>query len=149
MRLPDRKMPRVLAASAVVALLALGCNESNTLTAPATLPALNLAGTWAGTYQSTDPAQCDAAPATATLQQQGSRVSGIFKASSCGIAGSITGTIHGSDFVGSIDMPGCTGGAISGTVGDTGLTLSVGDFYKALVTGDQEVLPGGAVTLRR
>lgn len=149
MRLPNRKLPlAVFAAAAIAALLPLGCNESNTITAPAGIPAANLAGTWAGTYQS-NSAQCAAAPASATLEQQGSQVTGIFRAESCGIGGSIRGRVQGNAFVGEVNMAGCTGGAVSGTMSDAGLTLSVGDFYKELVTGDQEVLPGGAVTLQR
>jgi hypothetical protein len=145
MRLPNRKLPMTLLAAAIAALLPLGCNESNTITAPASVPAANLAGTWAGTYLS-NSAQC---AASATLEQQGAQVSGIFRAESCGIAGSLRGTVQGNAFVGEVNMSGCTGGAVSGTISDAGLTLSVGDFYKELVTGDQEVLPGGAVTLQR
>ena len=147
MRLPDRKLPLAVLAI-VIALLPLGCNESNTVAGPSAMGE-NLAGTWAGTYQSTDPAQCSATSASATLQQSGNRVSGIFRASSCGIAGSLSGTVEGNVFVGHLGMNGCTGGAVSGTLDGNRLTLSVGEFYKPLVTGDQEVLPGGAVTLQR
>lgn len=148
MRLPDRKPPlAVLALAAIVALLGSGCNDANEIAGPATLAGANVSGTWAGTYQSNGP--CAAVAATATLQQEGSQVSGIFKADSCGIAGAVRGTVQGNSFVGSVNMLGCTGGAISGTVSGGSLTLSVGDFYKELVTGDREVLPGGAVTLRR
>ena len=150
MRLPDRKLPLgLLAATAVFALLHMGCNESNTIAGPPASAAANLAGTWAGTYRSTDPAQCSAASASATLQQNGSRVSGIFKAEACGIGGSVDGTVEGNVFVGRVNMLGCTGGAVSGTMTGNALTLSVGEFYKALVTGDQEVLPGGTVSLLR
>lgn len=149
MRLPERKLPLAILAAAVFALLPLGCNESNTITAPAAFSGANLAGTWAGTYQSNDTSQCAAASASATLEQQGAQVSGIFNANSCRIGGSLSGTVQGNVFIGKVNMPGCTGGAVSGTMTDGGLTLSVGDFYKDLVTGDQEVLPGGAVTLRR
>ncbi len=150
MRLPERKLPlALLAAAAVFAFLPLGCDDSNAITAPSSVTGANLAGTWAGTYLSNDSAQCAAAPASATLQQQGSRVTGIFKADSCGIAGSVSGTVQGNVFVGEVNMAGCTGGAVSGTMSGAGLTLSVGEFYKELVTGDQEVLPGGSVTLQR
>lgn len=151
MRLPDRKLPLTLLAAAVVfALLPLGCDESNTFAGPdASIGGENLAGTWAGTYQSTDSTQCAATSASATLQQTGPSVSGIFKASSCGIAGSLSGTVEGNVFVGHLGMLGCTGGAVSGTMAGSRLTLSVGEFYKPLVTGGQEVLPGGMVTLQR
>lgn len=145
MRLSNRKLSLAVIAAA---LLPLGCNEANTITAPATVPAVNLAGTWTGTFRS-DSAQCAASPASATLQQQGAQVSGSFKAESCGIAGSVRGTVHGNVFAGEVNMAGCTGGAISGTIGNAGLTLSVGDFFKELVAGDREVLPGGTVTLQR
>lgn len=148
MPLPHRKLPLALLAAAF-ALLPLGCNESNTISGPAAFTGANLAGTWAGTYQSTDPAQCAAVSASATLQQNGSRVSGIFRAQSCGIAGSVDGTVEGNVFVGSVNMLGCTGGAVSGAMTGNDLTLNVGEFYKPLVTGDQEVLPGGSVILRR
>ena len=76
-------------------------------------------------------------------------MSGIFRAESCGIAGSVSGTVEGNVFVGKVSMIGCTGGAVSGTMDGDALTLSVGEFHKPLVTGDQEVLPGGSVSLRR
>ncbi len=149
MRLAKRTLPLPLLTAAVVTVLALGCNESNTIAGPASDAAANVSGAWSGTYRSNNPALCGAAPAEATLQQNGSQVSGIFKADSCGIAGSLRGTVHGNDFVGSVNMLGCTGGAVSGKIDAGGMNLSVGDFYKPLVTGEQEILPGGAVTLRR
>jgi hypothetical protein len=148
MRLPDRKLPlALLAAAAVFVLLPLGCNESNTIAGPSTSMGANLAGTWAGTYQSYGA--CGAAPASATLEQQGSQVTGIFRAASCDIGGTLRGTVQGNVFMGRVNMTGCTGGAVSGTMSGASLTLTVGDFYKALVTGDQEVMPGGTVTLQR
>ena len=150
MRLPDRKLPlALLFGAAVLALLPLGCNESNTVAGPSAIAGADLAGTWSGTYQSTDRAQCAGAPATAMLEQNGSRVSGTFKANSCGIGGSLSGTVRGSVFTGKLSMLGCTGGAVSGTSTGRSLTLTVGEFYKPLVTGEQEVLPGGTVTLQR
>lgn len=148
MRLPDRKLPlALLFAAAVLALLPLGCNESNTITSPVTAPAMSLAGAWSGTYRS--HGACGAAPASATLEQEGSQVTGIFRAASCDIGGVLSGTVQGNVFVGKVSMTGCTGGAVSGTISGGNLTLTVGDFYKDLVAGDQEVMPGGSVTLQR
>lgn len=152
MRLPERKLPLgVLAAVAVLALLPVSCKESNSIAGPSSVSGANLAGTWAGTYFSDDPAQCSSASpsASAMIRQDGSNVTGTFAAASCGISGNLSGSVQGNTFVGRVSMNGCIGGAVSGTLTGSGLSLSVGEFYKPLVTGDQEVLPGGIVTLQR
>ena len=140
-----------LACAAVVAFMAsAGCNDSNAVTSPGPMATgANVAGTWAGDYQSDNPALCTSTDATATLTQAGTRVTGFFRASGCGVAGSFTGSVDGAYLTGKVVMAGCTGGFVSGKMTDAGLQVDVSAFTKPLVTGDREVYPGGSVTLIR
>jgi hypothetical protein len=135
-------------ASAVLAL-AFGCSDSNSVAGPNTgAPTANVAGTWVGTFRP-DSAACSGSSASATFQQSGSRVTGQFSTASCGPTGVFRGTLSGNLLTGAIAMQGCTGGAVSGTVTASGVSLTIGDFRKPLVTGDLIVMPGGTVALTR
>ena len=137
-----------LAAAAVLAL-AFGCSDSNSVTGPnVNSPSANVAGTWVGTFQP-DSTACSGSTASATFQQNGSRITGQFSTASCGPTGAFRGTLSGRLLTGAIAMRGCTGGAVSGTVSESGLSLTIGDFRKPLVTGDLIVRPGGTVSLTR
>ena len=143
---------RLLVSSAPVAILlaALGCQGSSSVTGPASgTAAANIAGAWNGTFQSDDVTACGNSSAFASLQQQGSEVTGTLKTSDCGIAGYFKGTLSGYTLTGSISMEGCVGGKFSGSVTTTGISLSIGDLTKPLVTGDAVVMSGGIVTLAR
>ncbi len=136
---------------AVVGGLALlvACKDSNMVTAPANSPtAAAMAGTWTGTY-SPDSASCTGTTMTATFQQTGSKVTGTFQTSACGPSGAFKGTVSGNTLTGSIEMMGCTGGAVSGTVSASGLTLEINDMYRPLVTGNAVVMTGGSASLTR
>jgi hypothetical protein len=155
MRRKERILPLVFAAFVAVALLTivlggLGCQGSSSVTGPPTATAAaNVAGTWTGTFQSDDLTSCGDSPAVVTFQQDGANVTGNIETSACGVRGNLKGTMAGSQLTGSVSMQGCVGGGFSGTVSGTAISLSIGDMYKPLVTGDKVVLPGGIVTLRR
>ena len=142
---------QLLAAVTCCAALGLaGCNDSNDVASPGPMVATtDVAGTWTGEFHSDSPALCSGSDATASLSQQGSRVTGSFKALGCGIDGAFHGSVEGVHLSGTVDMMGCTGGAVSGTMTDAGLRITVGDFKKVLVTGDRDVYPGGTVTFSR
>ena len=143
--------PGFLAAVACcAAILVPACSDSNDVTSPGPMvAAVNVAGTWTGDFQSDSPALCSASAASATLSQQGTTVTGPFKALGCGINGMFRGSVSGNMLTGTVDMLGCTGGALNGTMTNAGLRITVGEFKKELLTGDQDVYPGGTVTLRR
>ncbi len=140
-----------LSAVVVLALTALSCGkDSNSVTGPSagsSPTAMSVSGTWTGTYQS--DAACTDSAATATFQQSGSTVTGTVTAGGCGVHGTFRGSVKGSTLTGAVAMVGCTGGAASGSVSASGLSMSLDDFRKPLVTGDQVVIPGGTLTLRR
>ena len=140
-----------VACAAVVALMAsAGCNDSNAVTSPGPMATgANVAGTWTGDFQSDDPAMCSGSSATASLTQQGNVVTGSFTATGCGIEGTFRGTVDGNYLTGSVNMMGCTGGAVSGTITSSGLQMTVAEFKKPLVTGDRPVYPGGSVSFSR
>lgn len=145
---------RFLAAAASAAVVALvasaGCNDSNAVTSPGPMATgANVAGTWTGDFQSDDPAMCSGSSATASLTQQGNVVTGSFTATGCGIEGTFRGTVDGHYLTGSVNMMGCTGGAVSATVTSSGLQMTVAEFKKPLVTGDLPVYPGGSVSFSR
>lgn len=79
----------------------------------------------------------------------GNQVRGSFAASGCGIEGAFRGTVAGNMLTGTVDMLGCTGGAVTGRLEAGALTFTVGDFRKDLISGDAEVLPGGQARLQR
>jgi len=127
-----------------------GCKDSsNMVTSPTTTVApAGVSGTWTGTYRS-DMMNCASAPVTLTLQQSGANVTGTFTTSSCGPNGSFRGTVQGSQLVGAVEMLGCTGGAVNGQIGPSGMSITVGDLYRPLVTGTQVVAAGGGASLNR
>jgi hypothetical protein len=147
------RIDRVLAASMSAALLILvaACNDSNDVTGPEPVAVgADISGTWSGHYESNVPSLCSGGvDASATLTQSGNEVRGTLKASGCGIGGAFRGTVSGTYVTGRIEMLGCTGGAVGGSLEAGALTLDVGDFRKELVTGDAEVFPGGRVRLQR
>lgn len=145
---------RFLAAAACTAVVALmasaGCNDSNAVTSPGPMATgANVAGTWNGDFQSDSPAMCSGSAATASFTQTGNVVSGSFQATGCGINGAFRGQVDGTHLTGSVNMMGCTGGAVSGTVTNAGLTITVEEFKKPLVTGDRPVYPGGTASFSR
>jgi hypothetical protein len=151
-----RSIPAVFAsASALVVGLAFAsaCGDSNGVTSPTTTTvttsAANVAGAWSGSYTAYDPAKCTSSAASATFSQNGTTVTGILRTSQCGVAGSFKGTVNGDTLMGAIDMTGCVGGAVTGTLSGSELRLSLGDMTKPLITGDTVIMAGGSVTLRR
>ena len=75
--------------------------------------AANVAGTWTGTFQS-DSSACASSQITATFQQSGAQVTGTLSGTSCGSSGAFKGTVSGNQLTGSIEMLGCSGGAVIG-----------------------------------
>ena len=134
-----------------LALAFAACQGSNSMSGPPAniaSPAVNIAGLWSGSFQP-DSASCTSSSATAVFQQDGANVTGNLTTSACGVAGLIKGTIHGETLIGSISLPGCKGGAVTGTIGAGEITLSVGDITKPLIAGEQPWMFGGAVNIRR
>jgi hypothetical protein len=143
----------LLAAAAVACVMAsAACNDSsNMVTGPTGTAAVDVTGTWTGTFHS-EAAGCSSVPVTATLTQRGNLVTGSVIMASCGVSsGHMNGVLSGRQLSGSIGMQGCTGGTVAGTVNTnaTQITFSLEDLRKPLVTGDQIVAPGGNVTLSK
>jgi hypothetical protein len=148
---PYRTLIRA-AISVSVALAALACQNSNSVTGPPSgnaTPASSVAGSWSGTFQPNDSMTCSGSSASATFQQDGSKVTGSLRTSDCGVSGYFKGTLMGNTLVGSIAMDGCVGGGVSGTVSGSAISLSIGDLTKPLITGETPVMTGGQVTLSR
>jgi hypothetical protein len=140
---------RRLGAAAVLALASFACKDSNAVTAPASAePAASVIGEWSGTYVPAS-ATCPASAASATFRQDGAEITGILNASSCGVSGSFRGRMVSGQLVGRIEMRGCSGGGVSGTVTNSGLSLTVGDITRPLVTADEVLMFGGKVDLHR
>ena len=141
----------VLAAGLIAAS---ACNDSsNMVTSPGNgvTAAVNVTGTWTGTFHSGVPG-CSAVPVVANLTQSGDKVTGSVTTSSCGLSsGHMNGMLTGHSLTGSMGMQGCTGGALSGSVNVAGnqMSFSMDDLKKPLVTGDQVVAPGGDITLTK
>jgi hypothetical protein len=154
MRLPDRRSVLIGVAVATLAIAAFGCSDSNHVTSPPMgNTTFNVSGDWAGTYNSDTPALCAGSPASARFSQQGTRVMGAFSASACGINGSFHGTVDGNMLTGKVDIIGCTGGSVMGTITESGIQLQVGEFYKdpsaGSPNGPADVMAGGNVSLTR
>jgi hypothetical protein len=150
----NNRLLRGLAVMAVAALLLAGCNESSptepkalavatpipTLTPTPLPPGGNAAGTWTGTYVSTDRLECDSSivfPAQATLTQNGSDVRGTLTATGdskgcpCGKV-TFTGTLKGNaleGMVGSPKYPWRVYGTFSGSALDVALVNSFGTDF--------------------
>jgi len=123
--------------------------DSNTVTGPAsTVPMASVAGTWSGNYTSNDRS-CPATPMTITLSQNGTAVTGAWSTNNCGPHGTFKATMAGDTLSGNIDMIGCTGGAVMGHVSASALSISIGDFYRPIVTANQVLMEGGEATLSR
>lgn len=150
MRLRERTVGRIGISALLVAFASLACRESNSVTGPAGgTAAASVAGAWSGTFQPGDPTGCGGSPAIATFQQSGATVTGTLATSECGVSGYFRGTMRGNELTGSINMAGCIGGAVSGTISGSQLFLSVGDLTKPLIAGEAPVMYGGAVSLHR
>ena len=152
MRSSGRKSISLSIALAAVAALALtlACKDSNTMSAPDSSPMAqaNVAGTWSGMFQS-DSSACASSQLTATFQQSGSQVTGTISGTSCGSSGAFKGMVSGNTLTGSIEMLGCSGGAVSATINGSSLSLTVGDLTRPIVSGNQVVMYGGAASLQR
>ena len=133
-----------------VLILVVACKDSsNMMTAPVAAPAVaNVAGTWTGTFHS-DSNACASSQLTATFQQSGAQVTGTLSGTSCGSSGVFKGMVSGNQLTGSIEMLGCSGGAVSATISGSGLSLSVGDLTRPIVSGTEVVMYGGAASLQR
>ena len=134
-----------------LAVITLACQDSKMATSPTgtSSPAsVQVAGTWTGTFQAY-AARCGASPANVTFQQSGTTLTGTIKTSDCGIGGAFRGAIDGTSILGWIDMTGCTGGGVSGSIAGGRITLTIADLTKPLVTGDQVIMGGGSVNLHR
>jgi hypothetical protein len=57
--------------------------------------------------------------------------------------------VSGNTLTGSIEMLGCSGGAVSATINGSSLSLTVGDLTRPIVSGNQVVMYGGAASLQR
>ncbi len=125
-------------------------HDSNNLTGPVSAaPMASVAGMWSGTYKS-NSSSCPATAMTITLTQNGSAVTGVWTSNStCGPHGSFKATMAGDTLTGNIDMVGCTGGAVNGHVSGNALSISIGDFYRPIVTADQVLMEGGNASLSR
>ncbi|HTR02384.1 MAG TPA: hypothetical protein VMN82_04245 [Thermoanaerobaculia bacterium] len=144
------KRKALLANLVAASALAVSCSkDSNTVAGPASGPALaaNVAGTWTGSYRPESSAPCAGSSMTISLQQSGADVTGTIH-STC-INGGFRGRVSGSQVTGNVDMTGCTGGAFTGNLQGSSLTVVIGDFYKPLVTEGDVVMPGGNATLSR
>lgn len=140
---------RSLGVAAVLALASLACKDSNAVTAPAFVePATSVIGQWSGTYEPASTA-CPASDASATFRQEGAEITGMLNVSSCGTSGIFRGRLIGGQLVGRIEMRGCSGGGVSGTVTSSGLSLTIGDITRPLVTADEVVMYGGSAELHR
>src|SRR4029450_10733031 len=104
----------LLIPAAAAGLMAFGCNDSNDVTAPGMGAVANVSGSWSGQYESDAPQICASGTATATLTQDGDRVSGPFKAPGCGISGNFKGRVSGNVLTGAVNMLGCPGGSVTG-----------------------------------
>jgi hypothetical protein len=135
-------------AVAAAAMLSAGCHESNDVTGPA-MASLDVSGNWTGQFDSYAPASCSDRSTAVSLTQTGNEVRGSFQVIGCGINGTFKANVTGDRVTGSVGMPGCTGGAVSGQMDGAALSLTIGDFKKDLINGDVEVLPGGLVRLQR
>ncbi len=140
---------RALASLVLLLAASLACKDSNSMTGPVAAPTVaSLAGTWTGTYSSKAPS-CPATPVTITFAQNGAQVTGAVTTNACGPHGFFKATVSGNSVTGNIDLGGCTGGGVLGEIHGNALSLSIGDFFQPLVTEDQVVIVGGAVTLSR
>jgi hypothetical protein len=152
MRSTARNLIRFPALLLAVALAALACQNSNSVSGPSNnvaAPAGNVTGSWSGTFQSYDPQGCGSSTASATFEQVGATITGKLVTSSCGVSGYFKGALQGNMLFGSISMQGCVGGGVSGTMDGSELSLTISDLTKPLVTFEKPVMQGGAVTLRR
>jgi hypothetical protein len=149
MRFAQRGVALAALGAAALAVAAAGCKDSNSITAPvSSAPAMSIAGTWTGSYQPNSSA-CSASPASATVQQDGAQITAILTSSTCGMSGSLKGQIVSGQFVGRIEMRGCSGGGVSGTVSSSRLTLAIDDLTRPLVSDQEIVMYGGTVELHR
>jgi len=155
MRLPDRRSILIGVAVAALAIAAFACSDSNNnvTSPPMGNSNANVSGTWTGTYRSDTPALCAGSPASASFTQQGTRVMGAFSATACGIDGYFHGGVSGNMLTGKVDIRGCTGGSVTGTITDSGIQLQVSEFHKDLTQGSPhgpaDVMAGGSVSLTR
>ncbi|HEY1435782.1 MAG TPA: hypothetical protein VGG65_10420 [Thermoanaerobaculia bacterium] len=124
-------------------------DSSNMVTSPSVVAAASVTGTWTGTFRSDNTMACASAPATLTLQQTGANVTGTISTSSCGPNGTFKGTVQGTQLMGSVEMLGCSGGAVNGMISGSGMSVTVGDLYRPIVTGNQVVASGGGASLSR
>ena len=150
MRIPARKAFGTGLVAVGILTLVLACKDSsNMMTAPVASPAVaNVAGTWTGTFHS-DSNACASSQLTATFQQSGAQVTGTLSGTSCGSSGVFRGMVSGNELTGNIEMLGCSGGAVSATISGSGLSLSVGDLTRPIVSGTEVVMYGGAASLQR
>ena len=150
MRSSGRKSISIALAAVAALALTLGCKDSNAVSAPVTSPMAdaNVAGTWSGVFQS-DSNACANSQLTATFQQSGSQVTGTIRGTSCGSSGAFKGMVSGNTLTGSIEMLGCSGGAVSATLSGSSLSLTVGDLTRPIVSGNEVVMYGGAADLQR
>jgi hypothetical protein len=140
-----------LAAAAALTMLFAACKDSNSVAAPSPASpsaAVNVTGTWTGSFQSYATA-CSGSAVSATFAQRGSDVTGMVVADACGIRGTFRGAVSGTTLSGHVEMQGCTGGAVLGTVSESGVSMTIGDFTRPVVSGDAIVIPGGATSLHK
>jgi hypothetical protein len=150
MRIPARKTLTTGLVAVGVLTLTLACKgSSNMVSAPEVAPAAaSVAGTWTGTFRS-DSSACASSQITATFQQSGAQVTGTLSGTSCGTSGAFKGTMSGNQLTGNVEMLGCSGGAVAATVSGSGLSLTMADLTRPIVSGEQVVMYGGAAALQR
>ena len=119
------------------------------MTAPVASPAVaNVAGTWTGTFHS-DSNACASSHAHGDVpaeRRPGHRhaVRHVLRQ-----LGRLQGHGERQSADGNIEMLGCSGGAVSATISGSGLSLSVGDLTRPIVSGTEVVMYGGAASLQR
>ncbi len=140
---------RGVAVAAALAMASVACSRSDAVTAPAAAPAgASVAGSWTGDFQPYSQS-CAGSSVSARFEQNGSEVTGLFAADACGIRGAFHGTVAGNALTGRVEMPGCSGGAVSGTLNGSAIVMTIGDFTRPVVSGDSIVMYGGAASLHR
>ena len=144
---------RAWAAGAALALslFPLSCSKSDMATNPVmsspVAASVNVAGTWTGSFM--QEGKAGSSTVTATLEQSGSQVHGVFESQACGIRGEFIGTLSGNSLSGKVEMSGCKSGAVVGTASASSLQMSVGNFLSLSDFADKIMIYGGDASLHR